>query len=516
MQYEELHKGYDYGLSKIYELVINNDPCYAYLMRSNHDVDQKLVMSHVYGHCDFFKNNAYFAHTNRKMMDEMANHGTRIRRYAEKYGEDEVETFVDRCMSIDDLIDIHSTAIRRRDDGIRSDLKPEEEADPIRATRFKSKDYMDEFINPRKVLEAEEEENRKARELAARSFPEHPEKDVLLFLIQYAPLKGWQRDILEIVRNEAYYFTPQGQTKVLNEGWACTDFHCLVGTNQGLLRMGEIVQKRLPVLVSDGKQFRQVYDWAKFPDRETVWVKTRRGLELEGSVTHRLMMPDGSWRRLDEMKLGDHVTVGRGANLWASEFVPVDWQPQKRITLENVAVEAGTSIWTVLRHMKGQRTRSSAKLVPLLTHYDAELKTKSFMQNKRTAIRIPSIINESFGAFLGYLIGDGHISEKKRVIGLTTGDESQADDFARLTEELFGITPRKKWDQTKWRILFSSRQVQDLLVHLGLKTGFCAREKTVPDAILRSPKPVVVAFLAPCMTATAMPGRRASSSRRRA
>src|SRR5262249_43309367 len=63
MAYEELRKGYDYGLSKIYEMVINNDPCYAYLMRCNHTVDQKLVMAHVYGHCDFFKNNAYFAHT---------------------------------------------------------------------------------------------------------------------------------------------------------------------------------------------------------------------------------------------------------------------------------------------------------------------------------------------------------------------------------------------------------------------------------------------------------------------
>src|SRR5438128_3927567 len=108
-------------------MVINNDPCYAYLMRSNHAVDQKLVMSHVYGNCDFFKHNAYFGHTNRKMMDEMANHGARIRHYAEKYGEDEVEHFMDRCMSIDDLIDVHSTAIRRRDDAMRSNLKPEEE-----------------------------------------------------------------------------------------------------------------------------------------------------------------------------------------------------------------------------------------------------------------------------------------------------------------------------------------------------------------------------------------------------
>ncbi len=126
MAYEELRKGYDYGLSKIYEMVINNNPCYAYLMRCNHDVDQKLVMAHVYGHCDFFKNNAYFAHTNRKMMDEMANHGIRIRRYVEKYGEDEVEAFIDRCMSIDDLIDIHSTAIRRRDEVSRYDFKPKE------------------------------------------------------------------------------------------------------------------------------------------------------------------------------------------------------------------------------------------------------------------------------------------------------------------------------------------------------------------------------------------------------
>src|SRR3954470_12174461 len=51
MAYEELKKGYEYGLSKIYEMVINNDPCYAYLMRCNHTVDQKLVMAHVYGHC---------------------------------------------------------------------------------------------------------------------------------------------------------------------------------------------------------------------------------------------------------------------------------------------------------------------------------------------------------------------------------------------------------------------------------------------------------------------------------
>ena len=73
MQYAPLSNGYSYGLQKIYEMVINNDPCYAYLLESNATTDHKLVMAHVYGHCDFFKNNQWFSRTNRKMIDEMAN-----------------------------------------------------------------------------------------------------------------------------------------------------------------------------------------------------------------------------------------------------------------------------------------------------------------------------------------------------------------------------------------------------------------------------------------------------------
>jgi stage V sporulation protein R len=468
MAYEELRKGYDYGLSKIYEMVINNDPCYAYLMRSNHTVDQKLVMAHVYGHCDFFKNNAYFAHTSRKMMDEMANHGARIRTYAEKYGEDEVEAFLDRCMSIDDLIDIHSTAIRRRAEVSRYDFTPEtDKSEDVHSTRFKSKDYMDEYINPRDVLKAEEEERRKAQEQAARSFPEHPEKDVLLFLIENAPIKAWQRDILSIVRDEAYYFAPQGQTKVLNEGWACLHGDSYVYTDMGVLRMGRLVEDHIAVGVSDGQQLQGVYDWACFKDRETVRIKTRRGLELEGSVTHRLLLPDNTWRRLDELQVGDRLLLARGQNLWAKEHVRLSWEQEvSERSVKRLAALA-----------------TSGAVGPLVCDIRPQ------------PITIPQIVDEDLGAFLGYLIGDGHISDVKRTIGLTTGDEPQADHFARLVEKLFGLEPVKKWDESKWRIRFSSRNAQRFLEHLGLKTGFCAREKTVPDVILRSPKPVVAAFL---------------------
>src|SRR2546423_1531621 len=98
----------------------------------------------------------------RVLKDEIDDHGARIRRYAERFGQDEVEAFLDKCMSIDDLIDIHSVAIRRRDEGSRFDFseQKQEEQGP---NRFKSKDYMEDYINPPDVLRAQEEEARKQK-----------------------------------------------------------------------------------------------------------------------------------------------------------------------------------------------------------------------------------------------------------------------------------------------------------------------------------------------------------------
>lgn len=221
MEYEQLSKGYRYGLQKIYEMVINNDPCYAYLLRCNQLVDQKLVMAHVYGHNDFFKNNQWFSRTNRKMMDEMANHGNRIRRHMERHGEEAVENFIDSCLSLENLIDIHSPFIKRRDEWDKYHFAPpsDEEEKPAGPAKFESKSYMEEFINPPAVL-AEQQRQAEADRQKAKQFPEEPERDVLLFMLHYAPLNHWQRDVLSIVRDEAYYFAPQAQTKIMNEGWA--------------------------------------------------------------------------------------------------------------------------------------------------------------------------------------------------------------------------------------------------------------------------------------------------------
>lgn len=220
MEYESLSKGYEYGLSKIYEMVINTDPCYAYLMEGNAFVDQKLVMAHVFGHCDFFKCNQWFAPTNRKMIDTMANHATRIRRYIDRYGLDTIESFVDTCLSLENLIDRYSPYTSAQKTRAPGDSALGEEERPRRDDFLLpvEREYMDSFINPPDLIKKQREKAQQKE--SERKFPAKPDRDILKFLIHYAPLSNWQQDVLSIVRDEAYYFAPQGMTKIMNEGWA--------------------------------------------------------------------------------------------------------------------------------------------------------------------------------------------------------------------------------------------------------------------------------------------------------
>lgn len=220
MEYERLRKTHTYGLGKIYEMVINNDPCYAYLLEDNALVDQKLVMAHVMGHSDFFKHNVWFSQTDRKMMDGMANHGTRVRRHIERFGYETVEKFIDVCLSLEDLIDPHSVFIKRMPEPPRPGRPTPRESIEQQLTRYPAKSYMDRYINPPETLQRERERGLKTMEQERRAFPPAPERDVLLFLLQHAPLEDWQADVLDIIREEAYYYAPQGMTKVMNEGWA--------------------------------------------------------------------------------------------------------------------------------------------------------------------------------------------------------------------------------------------------------------------------------------------------------
>ena len=242
MAYEQLSKSYTYGLSKIYELVINTNPCYAYLLEGNELVDQKLVMAHVYGHCDFFKNNFWFSRTNRKMIDTLANNATRIRRFQDSYGQTTVESFIDVCLSLDNLIDFHRPyrpQHRNQEVKPNHDLPDELIGDREELPRLQAKEYMDDFINTESFLN-EQAEKRKQENLKRLKFPQEPERDVLLFLMENAPLTRWQRSVVEIIRQEAYYFAPQRTTKIMNEGWACF-WHTHIMTQRGILDPSEVI-----------------------------------------------------------------------------------------------------------------------------------------------------------------------------------------------------------------------------------------------------------------------------------
>jgi len=204
MEYDQFSKGYEYGLSKIYEMVINNDPCYAYLLKSNPIVDQKLVMAHVYGHGDFFKNNYWFSQTDRRMIDTTANHATRVRRYVDQYGHETVESFLDVCLSLENLVDPNAPFAKKKGyEGPSIDGSKKGEFEGF----FTDSDRLE----PKKF----DEEKRKSQRN-----PSEPLRDILQFLIENAPLESWERDVLTIIRKEALYFTPQAQTKIMNEGWA--------------------------------------------------------------------------------------------------------------------------------------------------------------------------------------------------------------------------------------------------------------------------------------------------------
>lgn len=204
---------YDLNLSKIYELVINSNPCYAFLLEGNSLIQNKLIVAHVLAHCDFFKNNVRFSNTNRDMVESMAASSERIRQYELKYGKDEVERFLDACLSIQEHIDPSLIRPRLREKRLQeasTERSPSENVSSKRSTPY------DDLWR----LDAEAAKEQQPVD-TPRKLPPQPEKDLLLFLQEYNPdLKEWQRDILTIIRDEMLYFWPQIETKIMNEGWA--------------------------------------------------------------------------------------------------------------------------------------------------------------------------------------------------------------------------------------------------------------------------------------------------------
>jgi stage V sporulation protein R len=205
--YHRMKMMYDLGLSRIYEVVINSNPSYAFLLETNSPLQNKLVIAHVLGHVDFFKHNAWFAKTNRRMVDETARHARRMEEYEFTYGRKVVEEFLDSVLSIEEHIDPNFFIKRENDDLDRKK----------KGTR-KTEGRYDDLLTEEEKGEADSDER---EEQPRRSRLHLPEKDLVYFIMKNSSaLEDWQRDIMAMLHDEMQYFVPQMQTKTMNEGWA--------------------------------------------------------------------------------------------------------------------------------------------------------------------------------------------------------------------------------------------------------------------------------------------------------
>jgi spore cortex formation protein SpoVR/YcgB (stage V sporulation) len=215
---EKQYKRGQMGLA--YEIVINSDPCIAYLMEENTMTMQALVIAHAaYGHNSFFKGNYLFRTWTAPdaIVDYLIFARNYIAACEERHGQAEVERLLDACHAL------MNVGVDRYKHPPKLSLEKE------RARQQERAEYLQQQVNdlwrtlpPRLEREAARAEKR---------FPEEPEENLLYFIEKHAPLlEPWQREIVRIVRKIAQYFYPQRQTQVMNEGWATWWHYTLLNT----------------------------------------------------------------------------------------------------------------------------------------------------------------------------------------------------------------------------------------------------------------------------------------------
>ncbi len=234
-QFITSEKSYRRGhMGLAYEIVINSDPCIAYLMEENTLPMQALVMAHAcFGHNSFFKGNYLFQMWTdaSSIIDYLVYARSYIAECEERHGIDAVEEVLDACHA---LMNYGVDRYRRPQ---RLSLAQEE------ARRKDREAYLQQQVNDlwRTLPRQPGKEARKER----RRFPEEPQENILYFIEKNAPLlEPWQREVVRIVRKVAQYFYPQRQTQVMNEGWATFWHYTLLNTlyDEGRLADGFLME----------------------------------------------------------------------------------------------------------------------------------------------------------------------------------------------------------------------------------------------------------------------------------
>ncbi len=207
--YEREKTQYEYGLGIPLEVVLNSDPCRAYLINTNPFPVQVMVMAHVYAHNDFMRHNLHFRPTRRDILPSASESALRFQQYEKRFGLEAVERVLDAGFSVDLNVDpdffIREESEEEQRDRLTTPRNPEETCGPY-----------DDLI-PRKKPDRPVPPN-----YYQRKTPLEPERDVLLYILNHSPkpLQEWETDVLSVVRDQSRYFMPQRRTKIMNEGWA--------------------------------------------------------------------------------------------------------------------------------------------------------------------------------------------------------------------------------------------------------------------------------------------------------
>jgi stage V sporulation protein R len=234
-QFISSEKNYRRGhMGLAYEIVINSDPCIAYLMEENTMPMQALVMAHAcFGHNSFFKGNYLFRMWTdaSSIVDYLVYAKAYISECEERHGIDAVEEVLDCCHAL-----MHYGVDRYR--------RPQKISMVEEEIRRKDREaYLQQQVNDmwRTLPKTQGKQSKKEH----RRFPDEPQENILYFIEKNAPLlEPWQREIVRIVRKIAQYFYPQRQTQVMNEGWATFWHYTLLNDmyDQGLLSDGFLIE----------------------------------------------------------------------------------------------------------------------------------------------------------------------------------------------------------------------------------------------------------------------------------
>jgi stage V sporulation protein R len=227
MAYDRQQKQSQFLGGKAFEIVNNDNPAHAFLQISNSLADQKAVITHVEAHSDFFANNQWFGMFSQDpdaaaLLDR---HADTIRQHMQDpdIERSDVERFIDHILCLEDNVDQHSRYETVSPEEGGSDLETAAVGDQLEeldlSEEVRSQVFDDEW------LEQQGDDDGRA------TFPDEPEHDLLGFFRAHGKqydeeagkaleMEDWQKDVLEILRRESYYFAPQKMTKIMNEGWA--------------------------------------------------------------------------------------------------------------------------------------------------------------------------------------------------------------------------------------------------------------------------------------------------------